>query len=76
MMITYLQKSKINKHSFVKLGGPKGATHFQEGNGNIQLINNLQKQSQQEVTPLELPTMNFDVSQEEQDGPLGLPSTL
>ena len=75
-MITFLQESKFNKNSFLHLDGPEKATHFRDGGGDIQLINNLPQQNQQEVTPLELPTMNFDVSQEEQDGPLGLPSTL
>ena len=75
-MITYLQKSKLNKHTFLKLNGPERATHFHDGGGNIQLINNLPKKNQQEVTPLELPTMNFNAGRQEEDGPLGLPSTL
>ena len=75
-MITYLQKSKFNKNSFLKLENPKGATHFHDGGGDIQLINNLPKQNKQDETPLELPTMNFNAGRQEEDGPLGLPSTL
>ena len=76
MMFTYFQKSKLNKHSFLKLDGPESATHFRDGGGDIQLINNLPKQNKQEVTPLELPTMNFNAGRQEEDGPLELPSTL
>ena len=75
-MITFLQESKFNKNSFLHLDGPEKATHFRDGGGDIQLINNLPQKNQQDETPLELPTMNFNAGRQEEDGPIELPSTL
>ena len=55
MMITFLQESKYTKNSFLHLDSPKGATHFRDSGGDIQLITNLPQQNQQEE-PLDMPS--------------------
>ena len=53
-MITFLQESKYTKNSFLHLDSPKGATHFRDSGGDIQLITNLPTTDQQE--PLDMPS--------------------